>query len=385
VGKSEKPRDIVSTPRLDAASQSKADATGEAGHNHATNALTKSTENAAPIDTSNMTASITAKDVVRQNQATTPKSISSIKPIPGGRTETASQAHKTKPPTPPKKDLSAVLKPRPAAGNSVQPPPPPQQQQQEPEFKNIFGKLRHTKTQKYVAPDELKDNILRGKASLHTTGGPVKQERKDELKESILRQKETMLKAKSSADDKPSVLPSSSDAKDAAGKPEEERRAGTPEAVARRRLFSKSVSSGSGSARSSATAEPATPEALLKLKVIKDGSKANLPPVSGTAQSPSVRIPAATVGPTTSAFNQRLATFIARGPQSSPSSSAPVTGSGAGLQPEKAASSEPAVASASAETKSLHHEDDDAVRPLTHLTKGRARGPKRRPPQSMAG
>ncbi|EEP82265.1 predicted protein [Uncinocarpus reesii 1704] len=63
---------------------------------------------------------------------------------------------------------------------------------QEPEFKNVFGKLRRTETKNYVAPDELKDNILRGKAALNVTGGPKKTARVDEFKESILKQKEAM-------------------------------------------------------------------------------------------------------------------------------------------------------------------------------------------------
>ncbi|KAL4871268.1 hypothetical protein BDV12DRAFT_164518 [Aspergillus spectabilis] len=62
----------------------------------------------------------------------------------------------------------------------------------EPEFKNVFGKLRKAETSNYVAPDELKNNILKGKAALNLTGGPKKTQRVDEFKESILKQKEAM-------------------------------------------------------------------------------------------------------------------------------------------------------------------------------------------------
>ncbi|KAL5335343.1 hypothetical protein BJX70DRAFT_375358 [Aspergillus crustosus] len=62
----------------------------------------------------------------------------------------------------------------------------------EPEFKNVFGKLRRAETSNYVAPNELKSNILKGKAALNLTGGPKKTQRVDEFKESILKQKETM-------------------------------------------------------------------------------------------------------------------------------------------------------------------------------------------------
>ncbi|KAJ5491297.1 hypothetical protein N7539_002864 [Penicillium diatomitis] len=64
--------------------------------------------------------------------------------------------------------------------------------QAEPEFKNVFGKLRKAETRNYVPPDELKGNILRGKAALNVTGGPIKSPRVDDLKESILKRKEEM-------------------------------------------------------------------------------------------------------------------------------------------------------------------------------------------------
>ncbi|KAL4787500.1 hypothetical protein BJX76DRAFT_363415 [Aspergillus varians] len=62
----------------------------------------------------------------------------------------------------------------------------------EPEFKNVFGKLRKAEASPYVAPDELKSNILKGKAALNMTGGPKKTQRVDEFKENILKQKEAM-------------------------------------------------------------------------------------------------------------------------------------------------------------------------------------------------
>lgn len=62
----------------------------------------------------------------------------------------------------------------------------------EPEFKQIFGNLKRTKTKNYEAPDELKENILRGKAGLNATGGPQKSLIRDEFKESILAKKKSM-------------------------------------------------------------------------------------------------------------------------------------------------------------------------------------------------
>ncbi|KAJ5816118.1 Small GTPase superfamily ARF/SAR type [Penicillium robsamsonii] len=62
----------------------------------------------------------------------------------------------------------------------------------EPEFKNVFGRLKKTETRNYVAPDELKGNILRGKAALNNTGGPKKTERVDEFRKSLVSRKDEM-------------------------------------------------------------------------------------------------------------------------------------------------------------------------------------------------
>ncbi|OQE76988.1 hypothetical protein PENNAL_c0063G10109 [Penicillium nalgiovense] len=62
----------------------------------------------------------------------------------------------------------------------------------EPEFKNVFGRLKKTETRNYVPPDELKGNILRGKAALNATGGPKKTERVDEFRKSLVSRKDEM-------------------------------------------------------------------------------------------------------------------------------------------------------------------------------------------------
>ncbi|KAH8164145.1 hypothetical protein CIB48_g4094 [Xylaria polymorpha] len=99
-------------------------------------------------------------------------------------------ASKAKPATPPKKDFRATLKAR-------APPPTAPTSTQQVEFKNVFGNLRRTTTQHYVAPDELKNNIARGKAALAATGGPQKSDRVDELKEAILAKKKEFQAAQS--------------------------------------------------------------------------------------------------------------------------------------------------------------------------------------------
>ena len=98
--------------------------------------------------------------------------------------ESKAPALKPKPQTPPKTDFRSSLKSRqPVSGGD---------NEAEPEFKSVFGKLKRTQTQNYVAPDVLKGNISAGKAALNATGGPQKTKRVDEFKDSILQKKEAM-------------------------------------------------------------------------------------------------------------------------------------------------------------------------------------------------
>ncbi|KAI9665280.1 MAG: hypothetical protein M1829_005754 [Trizodia sp. TS-e1964] len=195
----------------------------------------------------------------------------------------------------------------------------------EPEFKNVFGNLKRTKTQNYVAPDELKSNILRGKAGLAVTGGPQKSERRDEFKESILRKKEEM---KSKAAD------------------------GTGSHIAN----SASLTCDSPARRSG----PPTPEAIARHKSLKGKPKPSPP-----AKQPSApgRLQGRDTSKLAGKLNPALAALIARaGP--------PVESGGPSLdlQPQ------PELAAPSIESKEEEHTQ------LTHLTKSRAKGPKRRLP-----
>ncbi|KAL7626973.1 hypothetical protein AAE478_003748 [Parahypoxylon ruwenzoriense] len=138
---------------------------------------------------------------IRPDQSSAPKDLQSpITPdakskdsetvqSPNPTVEAPSSMNKSKPETPPKKDFRANLKTRQAPLSS--------NTQDESELKNVFSKLRKTTTQNYVAPDELKSNILRGKAALNNTGGPQKTERVDELKEAILAKRKDFQKAQS--------------------------------------------------------------------------------------------------------------------------------------------------------------------------------------------
>lgn len=120
---------------------------------------------------------------------TTDKPALAIKPL-GSLSSVPREPISPKPkPQSPVMDFRANLRRREVTKES-----PTNQAKEEPlaEFKNVFGRLRKTETSNYVAPDELKDNILRGKAALNATGGPQKSQRVDEFKDSLLKQKEAM-------------------------------------------------------------------------------------------------------------------------------------------------------------------------------------------------
>ncbi|KAL2006511.1 hypothetical protein VTN00DRAFT_9179 [Thermoascus crustaceus] len=103
-------------------------------------------------------------------------------------------------------------------------------EEEQPEFKNVFGRLKKAETKNYVAPDQLKENILRGKAALNSTGGPNRSQKVDDLKESILKQREAIKAGGGSA------------RYDLPVKPE----APIPEAILRRKNLSRSDSVQSG-------------------------------------------------------------------------------------------------------------------------------------------
>ncbi|KAK2747695.1 hypothetical protein FQN55_004865 [Onygenales sp. PD_40] len=133
---------------------------------------------------------------------------------------------KSKPQTPPVTDFRANLRRREI--------PDDNSSKNEPEFKNVFGKLRRTETKNYVAPDLLKDNILRGKAGLNQTGGPKKNERVDDFKQSILKTKEAM-KAGGGSIRRPTISDGGSGESEKPSPP-------VPEAITRRRALTKSGS-----------------------------------------------------------------------------------------------------------------------------------------------
>lgn len=153
---------------------------------------------------------------------------------------------KPKSDTPPKKDFRAGLKSRSDLGKGPS--------KEEPEFRAMFGKLKKAQAEKFVAPDELKNNIVRGKAGLAASAGPQKSERKDEFRKSLV-QKKDEIKTKAAENDlpthkvspaPPAALPEALTIKKQLGrsnsslnvpKPEKQRRDVTPEALSLHRTL----------------------------------------------------------------------------------------------------------------------------------------------------
>ena len=257
---------------------------------------------------------------------------------------------KPNPQTPPKLDFRSGLKPRPIADGK--------ESKEEAEFKNVFGKLKRTQTQNYVAPDELKDNILRGKAGLAMTGGPQKTERRDELKESILKQKEAM---------KGSTPP---------GVPRKPRGTGPsgegdpppPEAITKRLGLTRSesvLSNSDSPGRENGGKTAARPGAFSELKPVRVKPS---PDVTDKEPAPtiSIRKEPSTKGKPGDQFSSSLAGLLSRGPSPTASGARP----SASMNPSSLTSDAPKPASG----ETINGPQ------LTHMTKSRARGPKRRLP-----
>ncbi|KAI1174207.1 hypothetical protein F4777DRAFT_408343 [Nemania sp. FL0916] len=294
----------------------------------------------------------------------------------------------TKPATPPKKDFRANLKPR-------APPTAPSTSSQNVEFKNIFGHLRKTTTQNYVAPDELKDNITRGKAALAVTGGPQKSERVDEFKEAILAKKKEFQTAQSEGRSIPrnSSISSETPIPEGLLKRAELGRSGTikrdpipsdlPATDARRPSVVSQRDSGLGNLagrfeRSNTLEKRTLPMETPNLKpegqsiLTEPSSSRSFPsrqlnnPLNSSHESNGpARLPGKLAGSAlANRFNPALAGLLSRGP--------PAATPNSGTSLEGIRSSGP---------KAGTDGDQDGSGPkLTHMTKNRARGPKRKAP-----
>jgi hypothetical protein len=267
-------------------------------------------------------------------------------PAPKSTARTLSQpplsSAKPRPRTPPKKDFRASLKPRQPIGDGSK-------SEQVSELQNVFGKLRKAETKNYVAPDVLKSNILSGKSALNTTGGPKPTVRRDEFRESLVKKKSAMILK---AQDTGSALKTA----DSSSQP-----APTPEAIAKRGALGRADS---GSKPPSPEKPKAvTPEALARkksLRVIRPVID-DKPVQSAPLFAPKEPTKASKLA---DRFNPALASMLARGPPA--------------LTTNKSTSSADGTESP---VRQVQEEAKTGPAPeLQHMTKGRARGPKRRAP-----
>ena len=298
-------------------------------------------------------------------------------------------ALKPKPQTPPKTDFRANLKSRQKDSQ--------ESASAEPEFRNVFGKLRRTETKNYVAPDVLKTNILTGKAGLNLTGGPQKTKRVDEFKESILYKKEAMKNGGGSINRKIEIGKSSSAATE---KPV----AMMPEALAKRTQLSKSSSTTAAPVDMKSTVQalitskppiklpvdlpkrtPASVESATSKSSETKSDQLEQPeavteataPIFPDKQSSAAHLRPDNVEPNDKAgsaklanrMNPSLASILMRGPRSTTGSR---NNSTEDLSATISISARPAADGS--------HDSDEAQ--LTHMTKGRAKGPRRRLPKA---
>lgn len=343
--------------------------------------------------------SIETKPTIGENP---PQSASKAQPIEDENQDVPAVTAGAKPATPPKPNFRSNLKPREQSST--------QNSKGELEFKNVFGKLKRTETKNYVAPDELKSNILRGKAGLNVTGGPKKTQRVDEFKESILKQKEAM-KAGGGSTIKRSPEPITATAR----KPSP----AIPEALSKRQQMSRSSSAQSDQTVKSDSNEPpglgkkptiepvkattkelAIPERVDKPKSLMENSThirktSEIQPgapmgvaKSATISTPSSRVvqlksppvaeprnalslsdtSASKTGSLAKRLNPALAGLISRG---------------AGQPAKPISQSASANKSAPSGVNQVDQVEDVPHGPsLTHATKGRAKGPKRRLPNT---
>ncbi|MCJ1284867.1 hypothetical protein MMC26_004204 [Xylographa opegraphella] len=262
-----------------------------------------------------------------------------------GKVSLSPPSTKAKPITPPKRDFRSTLKPSQVPKESGK--------NDEPEFKNVFGKLKRTETKNYVAPDELKSNIMRGKAGLAATSGPQKSERRDEFMESILKKKEAM---KAAGPQDISRKTSGSSIAPSQGSP-------VPEAIAKRRELARSGSS-QNSGLSAVKGEPASVASIpTEAKPTRDSK--TQPPEKKTSAPARLQRSDPPSGALGERFIPALAGLLSRGP--------PVSGGSRVMSPTEFRDEERTGSS-----------DQPSEGPqLTHATKSRARGPKRRLPTSL--
>lgn len=322
-------------------------------------------------DVKDTPSAIAPQSVLKDEPSSGPAAQAEADPlVEQAKTPATSATAKAKPETPPKPqtDFRSNLRSRGASEAK---------QQDTPEFLSKFGNLRKTTTQNYVAPDVLKANITRGKSELAKTDGPVKSQRKDELKESLLAKKEQWKQDKEQGivhERKTSGPPSTPQKPEALAKREllgradstkaptspEKPKTATPEALARHKsLKGQPMTDASMPGLEKQTSAPArTPAETTPRQPVKQTST----PVSSTAGSVSKQ--QSETSKLAAKFNPGLASILARGPP-------------AATNPSRSESADPVERSRTPAMSPLSETVADDGQ-LQDMRKGRAKGPKRR-------
>ncbi|KAJ4362665.1 hypothetical protein N0V95_001373 [Ascochyta clinopodiicola] len=256
-------------------------------------------------------------------------------------------AVKSKPDTPPKKDFRAGLKSR------QTPTTDSPQSQAQSELQNVFGKLRKAETKNFVAPDVFKSNIVGGKNALNVTGGPKPTVRRDEFRESLKEKRSSMLEK---AQEEGSVLKRSESISKSTD---------VPEAIAVRGRLDRSKSISKFPPPAKEEEKKVLPEALARKKSLRGVERPNLNQKDEKPASPAplfAKKDNSKPSKLAERFNPALAGMLARGP------------------PPLATEKSTASVGDSSPTRPAKEESSGPAPELTHMTKGRARGPKRRTP-----
>ncbi|ROW04642.1 hypothetical protein VPNG_07422 [Cytospora leucostoma] len=275
----------------------------------------------------------------------------------------------------PIKDFRAGLRPR---GTTIGRQDLGRQENKEPEneLANVFGKLRRAKTQNFVPSDELKNNILKGKTALNATGGPKPYEKKDDFKDALLKKRADFEKAKEEGRsiDPAAKAPQEQTVPEGLAKRAEISRSGSISQYSHSRDNSIAKSPSEFSARPfdssrfssiSNTPSPTTGDESALVKEEK-ADAAPIPTLPSQEKNLPGRLPNKLGGNALAErFNPALAGLLARGP--------PGIGGEATKSPGMKAS--PGVAETAKEP--------GPGPKLEHMTKNRARGPRRKAPTSL--
>ncbi|KAK7969859.1 gelsolin [Apiospora saccharicola] len=268
--------------------------------------------------------------------------------------------------TMPTRDFRTSLKSRQAPGGSFD-------ASGNPEFKNVFGHLRKATTQNYVAPDELKNNITRGKAALNMTGGPKRTERVDEFKEAILAKKKEFQHTQSSG------RGISRNASNASENPLPEGLAKSLELARAKSIKSSSPGASTFAERAANREKSGSIPDLLSRRLSRVGVEKSDPvpdPLPGKSSRAGLDSNQESPKP---AFSARPVDEAAAAPTLQKETSAPgrlqgkIGGGLAGRGGTASQGSDPAK----------ENGEGGSGPKLTHMTKGRARGPRRKAPTTV--